>query len=200
MPLTLFSIDQNDTVNELKAEDVVVNDTSFQLEVLKDSIENLQKDNADLTKENADPRRCTSLVQEIDRLKGEVDTLVTEKMHKSHEIARLKLRVGGQGRVISKYWKGIFPHGAPTQHVGHGSFLNGRQVFWRKGSQCIWDEDLHAPLFGHADPGCNFVLLHRCDPDRNTGEDTLVHAVGCHVKKGNNIKFKINDEEACFGF
>ena len=47
--LTLFSFDEN----EVKVEDVVLvmhmNETSFQLEVLKDSIEDLQKDNSDRT-------------------------------------------------------------------------------------------------------------------------------------------------------
>jgi len=94
--------------------------------------------------------------------------------------------------------KGLFPH--ESQHVGYGSFLNGEQVFWRKASQKSWDEDLHAPLFGHNDPACNFVLLQRADAARNSNKPTLVQAVGCHVTPGTLLKFRINDEDACFGF
>ena len=196
MSLTLFS--ETDVVQSETSE-VVVNDENFQLEELQDAIEELKKENVDLTEENKDLRAtCSSLLARIDELTSQKDDLMTKQVHKNHEIARLKLRVGGQGRVINSMKKGLFPH--ESQHVGYGTFLNGKQVFWRKASQKEWDEDLHAPLFGYNDPGCNFVLLQRADPARNSDESCLVHAVGCHVVPGTSVKFKINDEEACFGF
>ena len=204
MSLTFFS--ERDSLEignepEMGAEDVVVNDPLFQVEALEDAMQDLKKSNDELTKENEHLRcECTNLLKEVDRLKLENVAHVNEKIHKNHEIARLKLRVGKQGRLVHKYWKSIFRLGQPVQHVGYGSFLNGREVFWRKASQTMWDEDLHSPLFGHADPGCNFVLLHRCDAARNSDEDTLVHAVGCHVTEGTMIKFQINNENAYFGF
>ena len=197
MSFTFFS-DNND----LDAEDeVIINDANFQVEALQESMDELKVVNAQLTAENADLRNTAqNLLEEVDRLKQKVDEITTNQIHKNHQIAALKLRVGGQMRLISRMHQGLFPHGYPNQYVGRGTFLNGREVYWRKASQSLWDEDVHAPVFGHGDLGCNFVLVQRCDPPRNSDEDTLVQAVGCHVTPGTLLKFKINDEEACFGF
>ena len=182
-----------------RGEDVVINNTQFQLESMQDTVNDLKKSNEELLSENSDLRVTNqTLLVQIDRLNAQIDELVTKKVHQNHKIAQLKLRVGGQGRVINKMQKGLFQHS--TQFIGRGTFLNGEEVFWRKASQCSWDEELHGPIFGHGDQGCNFVMIQRSDPPRNTAEDTLVQAVGCHVTPGCLLKFKINDEEACFGF
>ena len=44
------------------------------------------------------------------------------------------------------------------------------------------------------------MMVQRCDPPRDSNEDTLVQAVGSHVNIGTFLKFRINDEDACFGF
>ena len=189
--------------NETEPEEneVVINDPAFQAETLQENIDELKRSNDELLAENSSLRATSEgLVVENDKLRQEISELETQRIHKNHEIAALKLRVGSHGRVISRMQKGLFPH--ENQYNGRGNFLNGEQVFWRKASQCLWDEEVHGPVFGHGDHGCNFVMVQRCDPPRDSNEDTLnlVQAVGCHVNTGTFLKFRINDEDACFGF
>ena len=192
--------DAKDEVADETTSEEVVNDSQFQLESLQDALEELKKENDDLRTENENLRStCNTLLHRVDELRGQNADLISQNIHKNHEIAKLKLRVGGQGKLLFKFRKGLFPHN--SQRVGaKGTLLNGREVYWRKASQCAWDEDLHGPIFGHDDPGCNFVMVQRCDGSRDTDEPTLVHGVGCHVKAGTMLKFKINDEVASFGF
>ena len=180
--------------------EVEVNDQQFQIDTLQDSVDDLKKQNDELESENRELRKtCQDLLVKVDELRSNSDRLTNQLIHRGHQMGQLKLSVGGQMKRISKMDRGLFPREDLNTTLGYGSFLNGEEVLWRKASQKYWDEELHAPLFGHADPNCNFVLLHRSDPINRAG-DTLVHAVGCHVVPNTLIKFKINEEEACFGF
>ena len=115
--------------------------------------------------------------------------------------AVLKLRVGELGRKVEKFRGGIFPSDIPVYGIGSGSFFDGQNVYWRKASQALWDEDLHAPLFGNDDNNTNFVLLQRMMPRRNEQDKRVfVHAVGTKVVPGTMLRFQIHDETAYFGF
>ena len=104
------------------------------------------------------------------------------------------------GDLFTGCRKGYFPMITST-YLGRGTFLNGEQVSGKKPlNASAQDEEVHRPLFGHGDYGCNFVMVQRCNPLRDSNEDTLVQAVGCHVNIGTFLKFRINDKDACFGF
>ena len=85
--------------------------------------------------------------------------------------------------------------------VGYGSFLNGRQVFYRTCSITVWDPLVRLPTFGANDTFCNLVIAQKADPDVGSEDRRVfVQAVGCHVTPGTMLSFKINDETAHFGF
>ena len=58
-----------------------------------------------------------------------------------------KLRIGELGRQLAHFRAGIFPSTIPVYGLEHGSFFDGENVYWRKPSQALWDENLHGPLF-----------------------------------------------------
>ena len=77
--------------------------------------------------------------------------------------------------------------------------LNGKDVFWVKGSQMEWDETFHLPLFGREENSItNFVMLQKTDAGEGR---TLVNAVGCQVIPDTLLEFRLNNREvAHFGF
>ena len=151
-------------------------------EVIRSSNEQLAKENEILREENVELK----LVKMVDL---------------KHRIAVLKLRVGDQMKLLSKFTAGLFPQGRHQHRLGFGDVFNGENVYWRKASQALWDESFHGPLFGAGDAHCNFVLLEKCVPSaQDEDQRTLVHAVGCHVTRGTSIKFNMNGEAANFKF
>ena len=93
MSLTFFS--EAEVAEDNASEVVVVNDNQFQVEVLQDSLEDLKKENDELSAQNRNLRNtCQSLLLRIHQLNSEKEELITQQVHKNHEIARLKLRVG----------------------------------------------------------------------------------------------------------
>ena len=128
--------------NETEPEEneVVINDPAFQAETLQENIDELKRSNDELLAENSSLRATSEgLVVENDKLRQQISELETQRIHKNHEIAALKLRVGSHGRLISRMQKGLFPH--DNQHLCCGNFLNGEQVFWRRCA--IQLQDLH---------------------------------------------------------
>jgi cell division protein FtsB len=166
----------------------IINDEQFQIEALQEEIETLKAENS-------------KLVGNLDLLTSEKELLLVKNVDLKKKNAVLKLRVGELGRKVAKFRGGIFPSDIPVYGIGSGSFFDGQNVYWRKASQALWDEDLHAPLFGNDDNNTNFVLLQRMMPHRNEQDKRVfVHAVGTKVVPGTMLRFQIHDETAYFGF
>ena len=143
----------------------------------------------------------SKLVGNMDLLSSEKELLLVKNVDLKKKNAVLKLRVGELGRKVAKFRGGIFPSDIPVYGIGSGSFFDGQNVYWRKASQALWEEDLHAPLFGNDDNNTNFVLLQRMMPRRNEQDKRVfVHAVGTKEVPGTMLRFQIHDETAYFGF